>query len=50
MKTKLYKETNEKFIQRIEYLLYKDCGCNLKRGREVLRECLNRNKLKEKEK
>jgi N-acetylmuramic acid 6-phosphate (MurNAc-6-P) etherase len=43
---KLYKETNEKFVQRVEHMLYYICGCNAKRGREVLKECLKRNKEK----
>jgi len=43
---KLYKETNEKFAQRVEHMLYYICGCNAKRGREVLKECLKRNKEK----
>jgi N-acetylmuramic acid 6-phosphate (MurNAc-6-P) etherase len=43
---KLYKDTNQKFIERVENMLYYVCGCNKKRGREVLEECLKRNKEK----
>lgn len=42
----LYKETNEKFINRVEGMIYYTCGCDIKRGREVLEECLKRNKEK----
>ena len=42
----LYKETNEKFINRIEIMLYNTCGCNKKRAREILIECLKSNKEK----
>lgn len=45
---KLYKETNEKFVGRIENMLYYICGCDTKRGKEVLEECLKRNKEREK--
>jgi len=44
----LYKETNNKFADRVDCMLYDTCGCNIKRAREVLRECLKRNKLKDK--
>jgi len=40
---KLYKETNEKFVQRVENMIYNTCGCDVKRAREVLEECLKRN-------
>ena len=43
---KLYKETNEKFVQRVENMLYYICGCDKKRGREILKDCLKRNKLR----
>ena len=36
---KLYKETNEKFVQRVENMIYNTCGCDIKRAREVLEEC-----------
>lgn len=42
----LYKETNEKFIGRVERMVYYICGCDIKRGREILEECLKRNKKK----
>lgn len=34
----LYKETNLKFIERVENMLYYMCGCNKKRGKEILEE------------
>ena len=43
----LYEETNRKFIERVENMLYSICGCDLKRGKIILEECLRRNKLKE---
>lgn len=43
---KLYKETNKKFVGRVEHILYYISGCDLKRGREVLKECLKRNNKK----
>ena len=43
---KLHRETNEKFVQRVEHMLYYICGCDYKRGEEVLKECLKRNKEK----
>lgn len=43
---KLYQETNQKFVQRIEGMLYFTCGCDFKRGKIVLEECLRRNKDK----
>ena len=45
----LYKETNEKFIERIENMLYCICGCNFERGKEILLECLKRNEDKAKD-
>ena len=30
----------EKFVQRIENMLYVVCGCNKKEAKEVLNECL----------
>lgn len=39
----LYKETNEKFIGRVQNMLYEICGVDKKRAREVLEECLKRN-------
>lgn len=44
METELYNETNEKFIGRIENMLYYTCGCDKERGRRILEECLKRNK------
>jgi len=44
---KLRKETNEKFVGRVEAMLYHTCGCDFERGKIVLEECLRRNKLKE---
>lgn len=41
---KLYKETNDKFVSRVEGMLYDICGCDLERGRIILKECLKRNK------
>jgi hypothetical protein len=43
---KLYKETNEKFVGRVENMLYNICGCDKKRGEIILKECLKRNKEK----
>jgi len=43
---KLYKETNDKFVERVEKMLYKTCGCDIKRGREILLICLERNEEK----
>ena len=33
----------EKFIQRIEEMLYHVCGCNYTEARIILEECLTRN-------
>jgi len=44
----LYEETNEKFIGRMENMLYFICGCDYKRGRKILLACLKRNKEKSK--
>lgn len=44
---KLYKETNEKFVGRVENMIYNICGCDIKRAKEVLEECLKRNKKNE---
>ena len=44
----LYDETNEKFISRIQNMIYYICGCGPKRAKEILEECLRRNKEKEK--
>lgn len=30
-------------VERVQIMIYSTCGCSLKEGREVLRECLNRN-------
>jgi len=40
---KLHKETNEKFITRVENMIYYICGCDKVRGKEILEECLKRN-------
>ena len=40
---KLYKETNEKFIERVQSMLYGICGLDKKRAKEILEECLKRN-------
>ena len=42
----LYKETNKKFVGRIENMIYYICGCDQKRAREVLKECLKRDRIK----
>jgi len=39
----LYIETNEKFIGRVQNMLYYICGLNKNRAKEVLEECLKRN-------
>ena len=39
---KLRKETNDKFVARVEKMLYEICGCDRKRGIEILKECLKR--------
>ena len=41
---KLYAETNTKFVQRVENMIYYVCGCDTKRAKEILEECLKRNK------
>jgi len=43
---KLYDETNEKFVERMENLLYFVNGCDIERGRIVLEMCIERNKKK----
>jgi len=43
---KLYLETNEKFIGRVQNMLYRICGLDKKRAKEVLEECLKRNENK----
>jgi len=30
-------------IERVQVMIYSTCGCSLKEGREVLKECLKRN-------
>lgn len=37
-KNKLYKETNEKFVERVMYMIYGICGCDDKRALEVIKE------------
>jgi N-acetylmuramic acid 6-phosphate (MurNAc-6-P) etherase len=46
----LYLETNEKFVGRMEGMLYDICGCDLKRASIILKECLKRNKQKQNDK
>jgi len=46
IKNNLYKETNKKFVDRVEHILYSICGCDFVRGHEILLECLKRNKEK----
>ena len=41
---KLYEETNNKFCDRVENMIYYICNCDTKRAKEVLEECLKRNK------
>ena len=41
-KTELYKETNEKFVQRVLNMVFDTCGCDKERGIEVLEEALKR--------
>ena len=43
---KLYAETNEKFIGRVQNMLYNICGLDKKRAKEILEECLKRNEKK----
>jgi len=40
--TKLYKETNEKFCQRIFWMLFNTCGCDKDRAIEILSKVLYR--------
>jgi hypothetical protein len=37
----------EKFVQRINIMLYETCGCNKEEAIEVLKECLKRAKARE---
>lgn len=30
-------------VERVQVMIYSTCGCSLKEGRDVLRECLKRN-------
>jgi N-acetylmuramic acid 6-phosphate (MurNAc-6-P) etherase len=41
--TELYKETNNKFVERTENMLYGICGLSKERAYEILIECLKRN-------
>ena len=43
---KLHKETNDKFVQRVQGMIYYICGCSPERAEEVLKECLKRNEEK----
>ena len=36
----------EKFVDRVEGMIYSICGCSYREAREVLKECLRRNKEK----
>lgn len=36
----------EKFVQRVEGMIYSTCGCSYREGKKVLEECLRRNKKK----
>jgi len=42
----LHKETNLKFISRVQNMIYYTCGCDPFRAEEVLKECLKRNEDK----
>ena len=46
-KERKYQETNEKFVQRMQHMLYEICGCDAERGKLILDECLERNKIKQ---
>jgi hypothetical protein len=46
---KLYSETNDKFVGRVEKLLYYVNGCDLRRGKLILEMCLKRNKSQQHE-
>ena len=39
----------EKFVQRVNIMLYETCGCNKEESIEVLEECLKRAKAERKE-
>ena len=39
----------EKFVQRVNIMLYETCGCNKEEAIEVLKECLKRAKAERKE-
>lgn len=36
----------EKFVRRVENMIYYICGCDYNEAKEVLEECLRRNKQK----
>ena len=40
----LYKETNEKFVKRVQNILYLICGLDKERAEIILKECLKQNK------
>lgn len=40
---KLREETNEKFIGRVQHMIYGICGCEPERAEKILKECLKRN-------
>jgi len=41
-------ETDEKFVEWVEQMLYFSCGFDYKRGHKILVECLKLNKEKKK--
>jgi hypothetical protein len=41
--TTLSSDTNQKFVGRIENMLYYVCGCDLERGKLILELCLESN-------
>lgn len=48
-KTKLYKETNKKFVERVMYMIYGICGCDDKRALEVIKEVKKKINQKQKQ-
>ncbi|MDP3026673.1 MAG: hypothetical protein Q8N63_03120 [Nanoarchaeota archaeon] len=40
---KIHEETIEKFVGRVENMIYSVCGCGYDYAEEVLKECLDRN-------
>ena len=41
----VYNMDKEKFVQRVNIMLYETCGCNKEESIEVLEECLKRVKV-----